>query len=273
MKTLLVPVDFSETSKNAARYAAALAASLGDTKLVFYHAFNPVAAGIDGTPLDIDVEARRKIVEMALHNQELDIAPGLTTEVIAEEADSLTENLVKYVRYNDIDLVIMGLTGATRIEQILMGSNALKMAHEAIVPVLIVPPDATFKGINNILFATDMKNVKATTPLRQLRTLLSLFKANLHVVNVDSEHYVELTEEYRRERNTMESMLDGFSPEFYFVRIGDFVDAINTFTETKSIDLIITIPRRHNFLATLFTPSNTKRLLYHTHVPLVAIHE
>jgi hypothetical protein len=33
------------------------------------------------------------------------------------------------------------------------------------------------------------------------------------------------------------------------------------------------VPRKHNFFSALFNPSNTKRLLYHTHVPVVAIRE
>ena len=103
--------------------------------------------------------------------------------------------------------------------------------------------------------------------------LLSFFKANLHIVNVDSEHYVELTMEYKKERADLLEMLEDFNPEFYFIRIVDFVDAINTFAGDKNIDIIITLPRKHSFLTSLFSHSNTKKLLYHTHIPLVAIRE
>lgn len=273
MKVLLVPIDFSETSRNAARFAVGMAAALPEARLIFYHAFNKVAAGSDGTPIQNDTDARRNVVEIALRNFAGEVDAPTHLEIVAEEGVSLTENLTRYVRHNDCDLVIMGLTGATRIEQILMGSNALNMALEAVCPVLIIPPDAVFKGIHNILFATTMKEVKTHTPIKQLREVLSAFKANLHVVNVDSEHYVELTDEYKKERAEMESMLHEFSPEFYFIRIMDFVDAINTFTADKKIDLIITVPRKHSFLSSLFNPSNTKKLLYHSHVPLVAIRE
>jgi nucleotide-binding universal stress UspA family protein len=273
MITLLVPIDFSETSRNAARYAITLAADLQASRLVFYHAFTRLAAGSDGTPLQNNLEGRRKVVEMALGNLVHEISPSLNAEYVAEEGDSLTDNLVRFVRHQGADLIVMGLTGATRLEQLLMGSNALNMAHEAVCPVLIVPPDANYAGIKNVLFATNMKDVKVTTPVKQLKSLLSFFNADLHIVNVDSEHYVELTEEYKAERADLDEMLEEFPHEFYFIRIGDFVDAINTFAETKKIDLIITIPRKHSFLSALFSSSSTKKLLYHTHVPLVAIRE
>lgn len=273
MKTLLVPIDFSETSKNAAIYAVALAKGIDQSKLVFFHVFNRVSAGADGTPLKNNLDARKQIIDVALRNLVHEIAPLMDVKIVAEEGDSLTESLVKYVKYHGADLVVMGLTGASRIEQLLMGSNALNMAHEAICPVLIVPAQAKYKGINNILFATDMNNVKQNTPIKPLLNLLECFKADLHVVNVNSEIHVELTDEYKAEKADLEEMLQGYNPSFYFIRIGDFVDAINTFAGDFKIDLILTIPRKHNFMASLFNPSQTKRLLYHTHIPLVAIHD
>lgn len=273
MKTWLLPIDFSETSKNAARYAVKLANETPDVKLVLYHVFGKIAAGTDGTPLDLSTNTRKDVAELALGNLINELAHSSPIEIVAEEGDSLTENLARYVRHNGADLVVMGLTGASRIEQLLMGTNALNMAHSAVCPVLIVPPEATYSSVKNILFATDMKNVRQTTPVKALRSVLSNFNAKLHVVNVDADHYVELTESYKSERANMVDLLNGFDPEFYFVRINDFLDAIQTFVEDKKIDVIITVPRKHSFLSSLFNPSHTRKLLYHTHVPLVAIHE
>jgi nucleotide-binding universal stress UspA family protein len=273
MKTWLLPIDFSETSKNAARYAVALANDIQNVKLVLYHVFGKIAAGTDGTPLDLSNTTRKEVAETAMANLIKELAPSGPYEVVAEEGNSLTDNLTRYVRHHGADLVVMGLTGASRIEQLLMGSNALNMAHSAVCPVLIIPPQATYKGVKNIMFATDMHNVKQTTPVKALRSVLSTFNAKLHVVNVDSEHYVELTEEYKTERAALVSLLEGFDPEFYFIRIADFLDAVQTFVEDKKIDIIITVPRRHSFLTSLFKPSHTKKLLYHTITPLVALHE
>lgn len=242
MKTILIPVDFSETSRNAASFALAMAAEIEDSKVIFYHVYNKVVAGDDGTPLQNDSDSRRNVMNLALQNLGKELSPGTEIGIVAEEGGNLTDSITRYVRHNGADLIVMGLTGATRLEQILMGSNALNTALEAVCPVLIVPADAKYTGIKNVLFATTMKDVKASTPIRQLRGLLSFFKANLHIVNVDSEHYVELTAEYKKERADMLEMLEDFKPEFYFIRIIDFVDAINTFATTKNIDLIITLP-------------------------------
>ena len=94
----------------------------------------------------------------------------------------------------------------------------------------------------------------------------------MHIVNVDAEHYVELTPEYKKERAVLAQELQSYSPEFYFLRTYDLLDGIDLFVETHSIDAVITVPHKHNFLSQLFVTTHTKKLAYHSHLPIIAIH-
>ena len=220
-------------------------------------------------------EDRKKVLNQALANLEIELHEISTVRIqyVTEEGSSLVESVERYVRYNGIDVVIMGITGATRLEQIFMGSNALNMARQGVCPIIIVPPKAEFKKIKNVLLASDFKNVKTTTPVAQIKKILDIFKPNLHIVNVDAEHYVELTEEYKKERAWLEKTFEEYHPEFYFIRMFDFLDAISNFAADHHIDLIVTVPRKHSFLSGLYKTSHTKKLAYHSHVPVVAIPE
>jgi nucleotide-binding universal stress UspA family protein len=275
MKKFLVPTDFSDTAKNAARYAVELAANDPTATIILYNIFDKIAAGSDGSLLTETDEDRKKVLNQALANLEIELheISSVKIEYVAEEGSSLVESIEKYVRYHGIDVVIMGITGATRLEQIFMGSNALNMARQGVCPVIIVPPNAKFKKIENVLLASDFKNVKSTTPFAQIKKVLDIFKPNLHIVNVDAEHYVELTEEYKSERAWLEKMFTDYNPQFYFIRMFDFLDAISNFASDHRIDLIVTVPRKHSFLSGLYKTSHTKKLAYHSHVPVVAIHE
>ena len=275
MKTFLVPTDFSDTSKNAARYAANIAKQYQDVHIILYNVSDKIVVGSDSSPLEDDDHSRKKIMELALESIKNDLSNITACKIstVAEEDDSFIDALERYSRHHAVDLIIMGITGSTRLEQIFMGSNTLKIVERNTCPVMIVPPQAQFKGIQDIMLTTDFKDVDKTVPEKPLQKILSLFKSNLHVVNVDDEHYVEVTEEYKAERTKLESMLKAFKPQFYFIRLFDFVDAVNQFVEDKEIDLIITIPRKHSFLGKMFKPSYTKKLAYHSHVPIVAVHE
>ena len=59
MKTFIVPVDFSDTSKNAAHYAMQIASGVDDARVILLNVFDEIVAGADGTPLQDDMEARK----------------------------------------------------------------------------------------------------------------------------------------------------------------------------------------------------------------------
>ncbi|MCR6720577.1 MAG: universal stress protein [Chitinophagaceae bacterium] len=123
-------------------------------------------------------------------------------------------------------------------------SRSLKMAATKVCPVMIVPNDAVFSGMNNIALTSDFEDVENNTPVLAIKTVLELFKARLHIVNVDSEHYVTLTEEFLTERAKMQAMFADFNPEFYFIGMNDFHEAIQQFSKDHQIDLIIIIPKK-----------------------------
>lgn len=276
MKKFLVPTDFSDTSKNAARFAVQAVANEKDATIILYNLHDVVAAGSDGSLLTETENDRIIVLTEALNNvrdELLTLAPQAKIEIVLEAGSSLVDSLDRYVRHHGINLVLMGITGATRLEQIFMGSNTLNLVDKGICPVMIIPPDATYHPIKNIVLASDLKDVDTTTPIAPIKGILKLFNATLHVVNVDSEHYVDITDEYKAERAKLEKMFAGYNPEFYFIRQYDFQEAISQFSIDRAIDAIIIVPKRNSFLSGLFKTSHTKKLAYHSHIPIVAIHE
>jgi nucleotide-binding universal stress UspA family protein len=191
---------------------------------------------------------------------------------MAEEG-SLVDTLEKIVVDEQIDMVVMGINGATRMEQIMIGSSTLSVIRQLNCPVLVIPPAARYNRIRTVVYASDMKNVADTTPVKTLRKILDLFNPRIYVANVDIEHYVEISEDYKREKAEMNKLLEGFEPDYAFIRLYDFAEAIHQFATDRKADLIITAPKKHGFMEKIFTTSHTEKLAYHTHIPLLAIQE
>jgi len=274
MKRFLVPTDFSDTSKNAAAYAVKMLSGQPAAEVILYYVFDK-PAGDDGSLLTEDEIDRQTVLGNALGNMKDELSPlgDVKISCAAEHGSSLIDNIERYVVRHNIDLVIMGITGATKVEQIFMGSNTLKLVKDGICPVMIIPPDATFSPVREVALTSDFKDVNATIPYEPIKALLDLFKPTLYIINVDSEHYVEISEEYKIERAKLERQFADYNPQFAFIRMFDFLDAINNFTRDKDIDFIITVPRKHSFLSGLFKTSHTKKLAYHSTVPIVAVNE
>lgn len=261
MNTVIVPVDFSETSINAAHYATLLLNGHYGVNLILYHVYDKpsYASG--------DKEKLEKLKEDLLKNGVVKIT------TLAEEGDDFIAELDKLARHQQADMIIMGITGRSAIEQALVGSNALKMVKQKVCPVMIVPPNVKYKELKNVLLTSDFKNVTGTIPSVPIKNVLKTFHPNLYVMNVDSRHYVALTEEYQNERSKLLDMLSEFNPEFYFLGWYDVDEAIHQFAHDKNIDLIITIPRDHSLIEKMFRGSHTKHLVYQSSVPVLAVHE
>ncbi|MET0635419.1 MAG: universal stress protein [Chitinophagaceae bacterium] len=260
MKDIIIPIDFSETSLNAARYAAGMLAGRADVNVILYHMFEDQDESATSAQY---LESLKAELEQQIVGQ---------IEVIKERGDNFIDSLGRLAYQKTAELIVMGITEKEEWRQLFGSTHSLKMAEQNVCPVLIIPTEAKFSGITNIALASDFKNVDATTPVLSIKTVLEIFTANLHIVNVDSDHYVALTEEYLLERSKMQKMFSEFTPEFYFIGMNDFYDAIEQFSRDKQIDLIIIIPKNHSFINNLFSSSHTKKLAFNTSVPLLAAH-
>ncbi len=68
-------------------------------------------------------------------------------------------------------------------------------------------------------------------------------------------------------------LLQEYNPQIHLENNDDFIEGINHFVDEYSIDLIITIPRKHKIFEGLFKERHTKKLAFHSHVPLMYIHQ
>ncbi|MFS8082162.1 MAG: universal stress protein [Ginsengibacter sp.] len=269
MKKFLVPVDFSDASINAARYAIQLTQNMEGSEIILYHVYSKLSLS---SLTSKDEGSRHRVSEDALEEVKQKVAlTGVEhISVIAEEG-SFLENLSDFTLGNGVAMVIMGITGSSRISQVFMGTNTLNVIRNIACPVMIVPPDAVYHGLNKAVLTSDFKDVARTTPFPSLKKILDIFHPELYILNVDSEHYVELTPEYKLERDAMEDKLGEYNPEFSFLRSYEFLQGINDYVESRDIDVIITVPRKHSFLSQLFKTSHTKKLAYYSTVPIIAI--
>jgi len=261
MLNVIVPIDFSPTSFNAAHYAAKLYKDNTKVTLTLYHFYS---RGED------TVTARNFLTSLR------DEFNGManTVQIELESGDNFIDSLAAFAHVRGAFMIVMGLTGKTGLAQRFSGSNNLRMAEKEVCPVLIVPEDEVFEGISNALIASDLKTAEDTPTLLAVKRVLQLFnKPSLHILNVNSETYIALTPDIKAERDRMEILLAEFAPEFYFMRFFDFHESIDMFAKDRNIDLIIVAPRYHSFYERLFKTQHTTKLIYQSKVPVLAVHE
>ncbi len=260
MQHVIVPLDFSQTSLNAAHYAFNMFKNRADVTLILYHFY---AEGEDVATEKNYLDSLKK--EFAVSST--------LTETVLESGDDFIDSLAAFAHIKGAFMIVMGLTGKTPLEQRFSGSNTLSITEKNVCPVLIVPEDAKYNAIKNVLITSEMKYVDETPTLLAVKKVLQEFKPSLHILNVDESHYVSLTKDFKEERDKMEALLAEFKPEFYFMRLHDFHEAVNMFTQDKNVDIIIIAPKYHSFFEKLFKTQHTKKMIYQSKVPVLAVYE
>lgn len=148
IQRILCPVDFSDTSNHAVRYAAELAVPLG-AELHLLHVYQlPMYTMPDGALL-AGPETAQRVMETSQESlgklaEELPGELTVNTHLCEGVPHAEVNRLVKEL---GADLVVMGTHGRTGLGHLLLGSVAERVVRTAVVPVLTVRhPKATKEG-------------------------------------------------------------------------------------------------------------------------------
>ncbi|MFA6085513.1 universal stress protein [Mucilaginibacter sp.] len=276
MKAILVLTDFSEAAHNAALYAACLTHQLETDQLILYHSYEFKAPAEVPLPGPSEMET--------LHQTSADSLTELKNRLrtfINERTliDTLNDERPLLMAVTDIttryqvELIVMGITGKNGLERVLIGSNTMIMAKESIIPVLLVPPEARYDKIRRVAFACDLKSVSASTPAREIRSLVHTLDAKLLVLNVDTEDRANFAPDTINEQMVLHQLWDKEDPEYHYAVHEDIAVGILEFTVEHDIQLVIAVPRQHTFFDRLFHGSLTKKLAFYTLIPLLLMRE
>ena len=274
MKTIIVCVDFSANSDNAAAFAGNLAAFYG-AGIWLYHAYQiPIALSEFAYPV-ADVAEMQKAAEKELDSMKKNIQGKLPANVTINtktEMNVLEVGLINLCDDIQPDMVVMSLSGKDRLNRLIAGSNTIKAINELTYPILVVPPKAEFVPVRKIGFACDYEQVEKSTPLSLLKKIVRDFNAELHVLNIDGSKRTA-DEEKRKETHIIYELLQDVKAEYHHIDNSDVTEGINWFTDKEKLDWLMVIPKKHGLMDKIFRRSHTKELLHHTHVPVLCIHE
>jgi len=266
-------VDFSRSSIDAFDYAASFAHKLS-AKITLIHVMPSLnTIPISGSTRDIDlIEAtlREEKIKREQHLQELSKRKSFITQTIIKEG-SPYEEIVKFAELGAFDLIVLGATGISEMEETLLGSTALKVARKAQCSVLVVK-QAREAHIKKILVPTDFSKY-ASHALKFAHTLQSNFNAKIHLLHVidyweysgRSPEILNATKKYLAK----ESKKYNHNIEAHLVINTDIVTAVRDYCKDKKIDLIVMGTKGRSGFKRLLLGSTSEKQLWLSPIPIV----
>lgn len=273
MKTILVPTDFSENANNALHYAIELAKK-EKAKIILLHAFHFTLVYPD-MPLQFLDEQIKTAEQLAGNQLKLlceKVEKSSECEFITQEGLAV-DLILDTIEKKNPDLVVMGTTGVSGIKEMFIGSITAKIVEKATCPVITVPKNADFKPIKNITYATDyyMSDINALSKIVEIAKLFDARITMLHVC------YDMLTHEAEEEfmgafKIKVEKDIQYSEMAYKLVYGNNLIDVLEDYIKNESPDLFSMSTHYKNLFDKFFGANSTKKMTYHTKVPLLAFH-
>jgi nucleotide-binding universal stress UspA family protein len=137
LKRILVPIDFSNTSRKALRYAVPIAKQFG-AKLTLLHVIE--LPGYTGDPAYVgyDLPGTQRNLNRQLKDLAARILPPDIRASTLVEVGVGFDTITRVARDRSADLIVITTHGYTGLKHVLMGSTAERVVRHAKCPVLVV---------------------------------------------------------------------------------------------------------------------------------------
>lgn len=242
MKKILVPTDFSKPAQWALEVATKIAKK-AKAQLVLLHiveqptseSFNVEAQVSAGDGWE-DKLFTLKLIEK--NKAQLEAAAKLAEEAgVSVKCELKLGNpfhgMKTVVAEHGVDLVVMGTSGRSKFEEVVVGSNTERVVRYAKCPVLTVHEKPSDKDFANIVYATSMnENEKAFADV--VKNAQELYKAKVHLVRINTpmnfqpDHLsMKVMKDFVKKINLQNYTLNVFSDRSEEEGILHFAEAIN----------------------------------------------
>ena len=272
MKTILCPTDFSACSENAAVYASKIAKEF-DSRLILLHVYetpmiymNEPLLAIDELELSAQAIANKGLKKLKVKLLKENKFLKVETQV---EEGNISDHIKAIADQEQVDLIIMGTTGKSRMKRIVLGSTSSHAIAKAGCPVLCIPKGDKYQGIKKIVFATDLNKDNMNAAM-SLVTFAKHFDAEIIFVYVD-EHLIYSDEQISDMTKKIRTHVSYNKMSGYISKNTSVTEGLEYFLKKNPADMLVMFSHEKHFPKTLINPSITKEMTSQSHIPLLAL--
>lgn len=288
VRRILVPVDFSNHSLKACRFAITMAKQLKAEVTLLHVFYNPA---IDVAPYNDHAAYQLKLSEL-LH--QIEIASRESMDMLVSEMKAwckkarignvkivpafangraVVEILEFSLRYNP-SVIILGTRGLSKDNNGGFGKVTYDIIHQAKYPVLAIPdsPVESIRSIRSILYATDF-DLFDFSALNRLIAMTSAFAIKIHCVHVSigTKKSWEQAKFLQLQRHLSAQYLDQHIT-FNHLLGDDLLNSLETYVRDHRIDALALITHKREFPSRLFEKSSTRKIFSRISKPLLVFH-
>ncbi len=284
---ILIPVDFSSYSLNAACYAAQVAQQKGAEITLIHVYFNPITNPISydhfySFPANV-AETLSEIIENAnqlmkefgeklnAFNVEHELSTiRMKTEVIGGIAE---EAILDFAESGCYDMIVVGIRGKDSSEN-WFGSFMAEIINKSSIPVLAIPGLASYKKsmFKRLMYATNFDKSDGNA-IRKLIEIAKPLETHISIVHIDETSdnpFINYDLAHFKEKYV--GNVGQVEMDFDLIINKNRSRGIENYIIDNKIDVIAVTSHKRNIITSLFRPSLTKELLFRLDIPMLIFH-
>jgi nucleotide-binding universal stress UspA family protein len=276
MQKILVPTDFSDNALKAITYASEIAQKSGAV-IHLMHVIEPTINMVNPQPDFFRDEVVKEKSEQLQLSQKLvtDNYPGIKIDIELSRG-AIISSILDFSEREKMDLIVMGTTGASGLKEIFIGSVAAGVIGKTKIPVLAIPVCYEMEEPDTILLTTNQFERNKNT-LDKVVAISKLFSAEIHVVvfkDIGGDKNAEFIYNEEQLNHYLKFLKETF-PEVIFraelLQGKNFEINIDWYCNKNGVDLIAMITYPKSVLEKVFRKSVTKKMAFHSTIPILAI--
>lgn len=273
IKSILTPVDFSETSQQALEHSIFMA-KIFNAKLFFVHIIEPAGYTFEMSEMTslndkikklaydkLDELANSVHAEEGIYKPEILVATGSITSQIVETADRIKA-----------DIIVMGTHGISGFAEFFMGSNAYKVVTQASCPVLTVQKHASHKGFRNIVLPIDDSHA-SRQKVKQAVELAKHYGSVIHVVGLMTDEDATTKHKFDVMLAQVNEYLEKFDiPKKNKLLVGDNIAKMTMkYANDIEADLIVIMTEQEENVTGFIMGPYAQQVVNHSQIPVLSI--
>ncbi len=283
MKQILFPTAFTTHSRVAYRYAQKLAQYFGaEITLVHIYESPTVMLATSGILLNemeqrniqqsADAQWEKEYKKLKLFSEEMytkDIqVRDIPIDFIVTDGEVKYE-LAKIQEENKFDLIVMGMR-KHNLSNRLLGKVTNHLIDKTKCPLLLIPPDAHYMGIDKMIYGTafEFGEIKS---INNLLGWCEAFDANLHLLHVCQKENRRVAIEKMTELMSIFQEENEANTINFQVLEGKVVEVMEEYIDFTSADLLAIHRRKQGFWQRIRGGSLTKLLAEELKIPLLVL--
>lgn len=273
MKTILFPTDFTPLASQAFQYAIHLADKL-DAWIILLHAHHYTRADSefipDGIMNALTSEEEQKVLEQfSDYESEVQKMLGKRVKIVPRVVFGFPKDQILEVSNKmKPDLIVMGTQGNRPWLNRILGSVTSEVINHAPCPVLAVPEDASYQGIERIIYATNFEE-DTLEVFDQLAQFAGILEAKLACVHIKTENNGWDIVQLNLFNRLYQERIHSHQAEFFLQNDPDVVHGLNSFMETHPGEILAMRLQSRDLLEKLFRPNITQQMAKQSNVPLL----